>query len=775
MAGKVGLLFLAVILLITILTPSLHRMDSKLPESGSGGIQYSPWMDSDQDGYLPSTHGRRTEESREKPSDNFQTQDISEPAEEGHPTAGLSDGAPQKGTKQEKNLSEKPSGKTGSSSRMRDILKEESKRSSGHEDLRQNPKSKAPAYEDSHLAELGYLESSVSLSDDIDHKKDQVFHPDRRIPNVSTQTEIKDPRAKAGEIESLKAVFNKIADDMKSRKENLEGYLETKERELDEISDKVAVKEGGLKDYEKNVWNVSEGDRVNIPRPGVQPEKDHFWSFLPRFGFGLLDYQPESWKGISLESPVYFKNTYVGGNARLKYYSTFLSQNRTYSSHIERLTSLSTLHPQPYDPPEKGAMALYAHLDQTHLKEPGRIFLQIGLKGTDQFTWRRPPVTIVILDLLSGARKEEGDLYLETLLSRLDYYDHISLIRKNRYVALTSPEVFIHETPSIDDAQLSTNSHLWEKVRAAFSSSDQFEIIQNKRLIVLTDNIIDRQYEDQIHNLLMQEVNTSIVSWSLEHLSTQVDAAQSGDGNLYYVENRDEIEQLATEELRSLEKVVARALRLSIQLAPGVRLIQVIGSTPLSWYDKERVKEAEKAVDRRIARTLGIESDRGDDDPGLQTVIPYFFGGDEHIIIVELEVDKPGPIADVKLRFKDMVDMKNATLRAAVALSKRPIPSTPHQQAVVKNLLSISTALLLQKLQESSFTHNQKLQLIEGYLTHHNALPPPFSSDPFIVQDNQLLQECRLLFSKSTTGNEVALQDAIRFAEINKNISQYRK
>jgi len=299
--------------------------------------------------------------------------------------------------------------------------------------------------------------------------------------------------------------------------------------------------------------------------------------------------------------------------------------------------------------------------------------------------------------------------------------------------------------------------------------------LQNKRLLILARDKLGQHEQLAIHELLLQEVNSSVISWSKNALSSHASAAQSGDGNLHFVESDDDIDSTAIDELASLEKVVARALRLSIQPAPDVRLIQVIGSYPLGRQEKERVKQAEVTIDQKLSRSLGIESDRGEDDPGLQTIIPYFFGKDEHIIIVEFEVRKPGPVAEVKLRYKDMVDMRNSTLRTAVALSKRPVEPSPRQEAIVKNIMGISTALFLRNLNRTNRPRNHKVALIQRFLDGQKLLPISFFQDPYIAHDRRLLKQIKSLLEEVPDDQISFVEQAMEYNDMQMNLSRYRK
>jgi soluble cytochrome b562 len=92
---------------------------------------------------------------------------------------------------------------------------------------------------------------------------------------------------------------------------------------------------------------------------------------------------------------------------------------------------------------------------------------------------------------------------------------------------------------------------------------------------------------------------------------------------------------------------------------------------------------------------MGVKVDRGEDDDGIQTVIPYFYGGDAHVVLIELWVTRPGPIADVTLKFKDMVTLDNSTARVSASLSRLPKDETPAERAVKRNVKGFEFAVAL--------------------------------------------------------------------------------
>ena len=136
----------------------------------------------------------------------------------------------------------------------------------------------------------------------------------------------------------------------------------------------------------------------------------------------------------------------------------------------------------------------------------------------------------------------------------------------------------------------------------------------------------------------------------------------------------EEFRQEVLYEFQRLSKVVARLLRLNIQLESHVHLVEIVGSQMLSKKQAKEVKEREVAMDQQLSRKMGIKSDRGKDDLGLQVVIPSFYGGHRHLITLILWVEEPGKVANISLKYKDLVKMDNAQDSTFVSLSRRPLP-----------------------------------------------------------------------------------------------------
>ena len=62
------------------------------------------------------------------------------------------------------------------------------------------------------------------------------------------------------------------------------------------------------------------------------------------------------------------------------------------------------------------------------------------------------------------------------------------------------------------------------------------------------------------------------------------------------------------------------------------------------------------------------------------------------MILLELWVEEPGPVADVSLKYKDMVALDNASARTSTSVTRTPRPDTPLELAVQDNVRGFSLA-----------------------------------------------------------------------------------
>jgi Ca-activated chloride channel family protein len=191
------------------------------------------------------------------------------------------------------------------------------------------------------------------------------------------------------------------------------------------------------------------------------------------------------------------------------------------------------------------------------------------------------------------------------------------------------------------------------------------------------------------HRNAVSGVPLSVVSLAARDDLTHIDRlVAAGQGNRRVLDRAQDADALVDRELHAASRAVARALRLRIRLAPGVKLIDVLGSRRLGEPQAQRVREAEQSIDKRLARNLGIQADRGEDEEGIQIVIPNFYAGDTHVVLLDVIAENPGAIAEVTLRYKDVAYLRNGVARASLTVGGGPRASGPLERNVLKNLVA---------------------------------------------------------------------------------------
>lgn len=394
----------------------------------------------------------------------------------------------------------------------------------------------------------------------------------------------------------------------------------------------------------------------------------------------------------------YFENTYLGRTA------AFQERLRRLHAAVGDAAQTVRTHlpPQRLDAPGDAGLSVTTALDRDRLSAPGRVFLQVAVQGSHRYGWRRPPLdTAVVLDphALAGA-PQQARAMLDHLVGALGPKDRLGVV-----LATDPPQVLV-DVQAVRDARTAiaslqgsaalTGVNLPAAMRTAGArllkaSTGQARVPGSQTLLVLTNGSPQHAPAARVaHDLTVQGAVTSVIDLGRDWRWWAV--ANAGHGQLY----ADQPVTAAIDaELTRLSKVVARLLRVNIKLADGVEAIRVLGSRMLADDEVKAVKAREVAADLQISKTMGVKADRGDDDDGIQTVIPFFYGGDAHVILVELWVDPPRrgmPIAEVTLRYKDMVALSNATARSQVSLASLPQPTTPAERLVRRNVRGFELA-----------------------------------------------------------------------------------
>jgi Ca-activated chloride channel family protein len=404
----------------------------------------------------------------------------------------------------------------------------------------------------------------------------------------------------------------------------------------------------------------------------------------------------------------YWANTYIPGDPEIRLLAARLrAWERGVVGPDRELERAAHQVDQPFDAPQGTGLAVYLQADKSAVEGSSRLRLQVGLKGAEQKAAHRPAMNVaLVLHVPSAVERTDLSARIRALVGALDRArwpgDRFSLVLAGPGGGLlVAPEQFRHgplavalervldggwdgqaETLALDAAIALAH----DTVRQAKQPDD---VLGTGLVLLATDSPLSGDIsalERSVHRNAVGGVPLSVVSLDAGADLAQIDRLVAvGQGNRRILERPEEAEALVDRELHAASRAVARAVRLRIRLAPGVKLIDVLGSRRLDEPQAGRVREAEQAIDRRLAEDFGVIADRGLDEEGIQIVIPTFHAGDAHVVLLDLAVDGTGPVADVQVRYKDLTRLKNGVEQAHFSLERGIASRGPLERNVLKN------------------------------------------------------------------------------------------
>jgi TonB family protein len=488
------------------------------------------------------------------------------------------------------------------------------------------------------------------------------------------------------------------------------------------------------------------------------------------------------------EARGYWANTYVPGDATLRRLAARLESEAADLPHRDARPAAL-----PLDPSETSAISLTLHADRVGITEKSRLLVQVGIRAADRASRRRPPMNVaVVLDLPAGSSADDARAsraLLEGLESAREPGDRFRLIATGPGGGeLLSPEAFrrgalLVALQDLDERSanspqtsfLDALSLAYEKVLA---EDDPAKPLGTSLVLVVSGRPLGAALEESVRlasHGAIGGVTLSAVGLATDGPESESETkrlALAGQGRAYALtEPREgEAASIVDRELSAGSRTVARALRLRIQLAEGVQLVDVLGSAPLSERETERTRSEEKAIDARLSKNLGIEADRGKDEDGIQIVIPAFYAGDMHSILLDVVASGPGPIAEVTARYKDLIQLQNTVARASLALTRSEAAAGPLETSVLKDYLdyrvsetlSDASAALRRRSAERARVDLEETRSLLSGLT---VLVPTLSEDRDVSRDMALLDRYEELVAERTSPNAIHdLYDSLLYA-----------
>jgi hypothetical protein len=420
----------------------------------------------------------------------------------------------------------------------------------------------------------------------------------------------------------------------------------------------------------------------------------------------------------------YWENRYVPGDPTLRRLHRRLSESDRSElglpgAEAMMLDAAARQYSQPFDRPADSALAVYLHGDRRGVQGETRMRLQVGVQATQRGSGRRTAMNVgVVLDLRHEPRADDAAAIralLEALSQARDSGDTISLTVAGRpggmvlppgdfrygpvAVALEELLTAAPDGPVAAGPTLTLPMALRTAATSVQSIDDPSQPLGSSLILLVSAGQLDgqaRRLSVIAHDSAVAGVPVSVVGVGDQaDLPRLEEVALAGQGNRRVMSSPGEARDLVDRELTAVSHVVARAVRLRIKLAPGVKLVEVLGSRRLDALRSQRVREAEQSIDQRLSKNMGIQADRGEDEEGIQIVVPTWYSGDAHVVLLDVVVPGPGPVAEVTVRYKDLVHLRNGVARSSLRLTHDASLPGPLEHNVVRNVLAMELSDVL--------------------------------------------------------------------------------
>ena len=423
------------------------------------------------------------------------------------------------------------------------------------------------------------------------------------------------------------------------------------------------------------------------------------------------------------------------------------------------------------------------------MDDPSRVLIQVGLRSTARRPGQRPPMTAaLVLDLRAGDPDGLQRALAQALVAERRAGDRLSLWALGAAEPrLAGPEdlragfvsVALDDALAADPtAEAPSSERVVAAALAELGAGTDDEALLGTRALVLAASapLTDgpRDLVPAIHHAAVEDgISTGTLAVGAGAPVAQLDLlSAAGQGGRRILLERGEAAALVSSELDAGADVVARALRLRIRLAPGVRLVGLPGSHRLGAREATRAREVERALDQRLARERGLEIDREEDEDGIRILIPAFRADDWHTVLLDVVVPGPGPVAEVTLRSKDLVAGRNGVQRDQLELPRGEGRRGALELAVWKSLVGQRLHLGLDRAADAldAGDRDGALERVDGLRSLLRGLPaivPGLAGDVDLARDLELLDRAAELVSGVELGPRdasVGPADALRLA-----------
>jgi len=390
-----------------------------------------------------------------------------------------------------------------------------------------------------------------------------------------------------------------------------------------------------------------------------------------------------------------------------------------------------------------------AHRDR-FLPTETRCLLQVQVDGKEETKKRTAPINLaVVLDRSGSMRGEKIQQAREAALVAFDQLsgsDTFSLVIYDQEVEVVIPPTRVRDAEHVRSAihriESRGSTALYEGVQTGAEQVERYFAEKNiNRVLLLSDGIANIGLSSPTDlarlgsRLERSGISVSTVGLGLDYNEDLMTAlAEAADGNYYYVRDAEELPDVFASELGEIKTLVARGVRLIIELPEGIQGARVLGDEEYRFSDGR----------------LEIELDD-------------FFGGRTRRFLIECDLPKQAA-AEVMLPRTELVYVDAATGKTAQATAQPTITRSDDAATVEKSTsldVSANLAVLKNRLAKEealdlmqSGKADEAVDVIRAQQKFNLGLAPAVARKAGVEREQQTLEStaAELERSKSISG-----------------------
>ncbi|MEM9070929.1 MAG: VWA domain-containing protein [Myxococcota bacterium] len=385
-------------------------------------------------------------------------------------------------------------------------------------------------------------------------------------------------------------------------------------------------------------------------------------------------------------------SNFVGGSGVRARLDDLLDRGVMVNGQMVRLSAFQDRERLPYAVPAQEGMAMYAELERSRLSQDReQVHLQIALLGRQGELPARPRMDVrLLLDRSGSMRGEKWNQAIAAahgLVDKLRPTDTFALISYSDEANIDYAPARVGNAQrahaAINSLEVGGGTNIGAALELAERHAPRARASQTVGLVVLVSDgrvTVGQTNPNELGSMARGMFDRAGVLTTSIGLGTDFDEqtmltiAREGSGSYHFARRAEDMRTILEDELESRVQAVAQGLRVRVELGEGIVAKRVYGSRLLSEREHQAVRATEVAVDQRIARELGIRRTRQrEEERGLRIHLPTFRRGDQHVVLMELEVPAgttTAEIAKITLDYKDLIRRRNGTIVREVSAER---------------------------------------------------------------------------------------------------------